>query len=581
VRMIVLSILTCGFLAAQDNPVPAVPAEQAPGPPTVSLDIPPLSPPDLDSPYASPRDAARHRFQATLAELQSSRNLKAALQGFADAFSTDRAYAAAAFNLGVVAAIAGKWEDALAALQEAARIDPGGLGKTAAPQIERLRLICSLEATADGQRRRRYDEALYPVLANLAKLQPGDAMAALADVGRIDSRRWEAPALIAGLNGNGRTYDVAARFLEISVANATDAGIKSRLEHARQAAERELRYTAARATADAAADRAEYGKAGELYEAAWAVIPARASNGMEAASAWLLQDDTARAATLLARLRECGNPELVYSAGAMLKQLEPIEAGAKAPAAGTRDFFRDAGSTEPVHISDLLPPVDPTEMEVLARPLPKLVQDAEPVVLLSALSANAAEAAQNVSLPVLPAPRVAGENPWRELSQLQSAAAGGQPAPQTERPVETVDLSKGARNRRSLQVTSQPSGARIFIGDQAEPACQSPCTIQAATGSYTIRVSLAGYLEKTQQVRIPGDGSELQVPLQLIRGNLIVETSVPATLKVNGTAIANPAPIELSLLPGLYRIGADFGSATRERLIAIKPGAHLRLTLRP
>jgi len=503
VRMIVSSILTCGLLAAQDNPVPAIPAEQTPGPATVTLDVPPLSPPDLDSPYASPRDAARHRFQATLAELQTSRNMKAALQGFADAFSIDRSYAAAAFNLAVVAAVAGKWEDALAALQEAARMDPGGIGKTAAPQIERLRLICSLEATPDGQRRRRYDEALYPLLANLPKLQPDDAMAALAEVGQIDSKRWEAPALIAALNG--RTYDVAARFLEISVANAPNAAIRSRLESARQAAERELRYTAARATADAAADRAEYGKAGELYEAAWTVIPARASSGMEAASAWLLQDDTARASTLLARLRESGNADLVSLAVAMLKQLEPIEPAARAPATGAREFFHDAGSTEPVHISDLVPPVDPTEMEMLARPLPKLVQDAEPVVLLAALSANPAEAAQSASLPVLPAPRVAGENPWRELSQLAITAAGAQPAPQPEQ----------------------------------------------------------------------------LVPLQLIRGNLVVETSVPATLKVNGTAIANQAPIELSLLPGLYRIGADFGSGTRERLITIKPAARLRLALRP
>ena len=81
------------------------------------------------SPYASPRDGARHRFQATLAELQSNRDVKAALQGFAEAFAADRTYAAAAFNLGVLAAVAEKWGDALAALEEAGRLDPTGLGK--------------------------------------------------------------------------------------------------------------------------------------------------------------------------------------------------------------------------------------------------------------------------------------------------------------------------------------------------------------------------------------------------------------------------------------------------------------------
>src|SRR5207342_1598780 len=114
------------------------------------------------------------------------RNTKAALQGFGEALILDRTYAAAAFNLGVVAAIAEKWEDALGAFEEAARLDPNGLGKTASPQIERLRLMSSLASTPDGRRTIGYDEALYPVLLKLSKLKLADAMAALAEVGRID-----------------------------------------------------------------------------------------------------------------------------------------------------------------------------------------------------------------------------------------------------------------------------------------------------------------------------------------------------------------------------------------------------------
>ena len=51
--------------------------------------------------------------------------------------------------------------------------------------------------------------------------------------------------------------------------------------------------------------------------------------------------------------------------------------------------------------------------------------------------------------------------------------------------------------------------------------------------------------------------------------------------EVNGTAIVNQAPTEISLVPGLYRVGADFGAASRERLILIKPGARLRLRFQP
>jgi hypothetical protein len=584
-------VVTCWVLSAQDVVTPtaepaavpaAVPAaEPVVTLPVVTLDVAPLAPPDLDSPYASPRDAARHRFQVTLAELQSARNIKAGLQGFAEALALDRTYAAAAFNLGILAAIAEKWEDSLSALEEASRLD-AALGRMAAPQVERLRLLRSLETTPEGRRQRSYDEALYPVLAQLPKLQPAEAMAALSEVGKIDPKRWEAPALLAGLNGNGRGYDVAAKFLEIAVANATQPAIKQKLQKALDAAQRELRYAATRAAAEASADRGEYAKAGELYENTWAVIPARASNGMEAASAWLLHDDTARAATLLVRLRESGDSEFSVSAAAMLKELEPIEPGAKAAPADARDFFHDAGTVDPVYVSDLIPAIDQSRMEVLTRPLPGLVSDQEPVVLLAALSANPAEAPQTTVLPELAAPRLAGENPWRELANLRKSPIASESAPpQQERPRESADISNGGRARRQLQVITQPSAARIFIDDSADFVCQSPCDIQTVAGTHTVRLSLPGYQEESRTVSVMTEGTEVEVALKLVRGSIVVEAPAPATLRVNGTAIASPSPVELSLQPGLYRIAVDFGSGSREREVTLKPGARLRLDLQP
>jgi tetratricopeptide (TPR) repeat protein len=574
----ILIVSLFGTLCAQD-----VPARQAMAPagpaPVVTLDIAPLAPVDLDSPYASPRDAARHRFQTTLTELRSARNIKLAMQGFGEALLIDRGYAAAAFNLGVVAAIAEKWQDALAAFEEAARLDPNSLGKAAAPQVERLRLICSLETTADGKRKRQYDEALYPVLVELPKLAPADATVALTEIGRIDPRRWEAPALFAALEGSGHGYDVAAKFLEIAVANATDPGVKLRLEKALHAAERELRYDAARASADATADKGEYEKAAELYEAAWTAIPARSSNGMQAAAAWLLHDDTSRAAGILVRLRDSGNDEFSVPAVAMLKELEPIEPGAKATSSDAGQFFRDAGPAQPVRIADLIPPVDTSSMEVLARPLPALVADQEAVVLLGALSANPSDAGQASTLPAPAAPRIAGENPWRELLQLWSAINSDSARPQ-ERPVQTADISAGAHTRL-IQVTSEPAGARVFAGTSPDSICLTPCDIQAAPGAHTLRLSLPGYEEEVKMVRVNAVKAELDVALKPIRGSVLVETSAAATLKVNDTTISNSAPVELALVPGLYRITADFGATARERTINLKPGARLHISFQP
>src|SRR5215469_5099529 len=157
-RFIFVAALTCRLILAQTD---APPVSQASAAPVITVDVAPLRPPDLDSRYASPRDAARHRFQAALAELRTTRNIRTARAGFAEALLADPTYAPAAFDLGVVAAIAKQWEDALAAFEEAGRLDPNGLGREAAPQIARLRLVNSLEATEEGKRKRQYDEALY------------------------------------------------------------------------------------------------------------------------------------------------------------------------------------------------------------------------------------------------------------------------------------------------------------------------------------------------------------------------------------------------------------------------------------
>src|SRR5450759_2857891 len=179
--------------SASGQASPAPDQQPAATAPVVTLSILPMAPPDLDSPYASPRDAARHWFQTTLANLREQHDIRGAVRGFSQALLLDRTYAAAAFNLGVLAAIDGKWEDAATALEEASRLDHAGLGAEAKPHLERSRLLALLERSAEGRRKRRYDEALYGLLPVLPNMAPSDAAASLVLVGRIDPARWEAP----------------------------------------------------------------------------------------------------------------------------------------------------------------------------------------------------------------------------------------------------------------------------------------------------------------------------------------------------------------------------------------------------
>src|SRR5579864_98633 len=96
-------VLSAAAVAQVDQQPPATPSPASDEPLVISTA--PLAPPDLDSPYASPRDAARQWFQTTLANLVEQRDTRAAIRGFAQAFLVDRTYGEAAFNIGVIAAI--------------------------------------------------------------------------------------------------------------------------------------------------------------------------------------------------------------------------------------------------------------------------------------------------------------------------------------------------------------------------------------------------------------------------------------------------------------------------------------------
>jgi hypothetical protein len=567
-KTVILTVFLCAGAAAQtETASPATPA-------AVNVTVAPLAPADLESPYASPRDAARHWLQATLAGLREQHDIRAALRGFAQAYLLDRTYAPAVFNLGVMAAVAEKWDDAAGAFAEADRLDPQGLGAAARPQLERAKLLAQLDKSPEGRCKRRYDEALLGLLPVLPRLSPGDTLSALAQLGRIDPARWEAPAMLAALADRGAGYASAAKFLELAAAHAGDPAVKRRLLAAQAAATREVRYATARVSGESASEQGKYAEAAQFYESAWAAIPARSANAMDAASAHLLNDDTARAATLLVKLSSQNADRLAPLASAMLKELAAIEPAAKSGAADITEFFRDRGSDQPPRMSEMLPPIDKSPLEIYGRALPRLVEDAEPVVLLASLSADPA-GGPAAAMPLLSAAAVAGDHPWAELAPLlQKATLDPSNAP--ARPMQAADLAHDAGTRRLLQVSSSPAGARIFLSTGPDAVCETPCSIQVLKGNYTVRLSLPGYTDAEEQVLIGTADREVLLALQPVRGSVIVESASPVAITVNGQQVAT-SPAELSFAPGLYRIGAG----TSERTITVKPGARLRLQFKP
>src|SRR5262249_36531366 len=150
-------------------------------------------------------------------------------------------------------------------------------------------------------------------------------------------------------------------------------------------------------------------------------------------------------------------------------------------------------------------------------------------------------------------------------------------APQSDRPMGTRDISPAAKVHRAIQVTSQPAGARIFNGDDAEAACETPCTLQAGPGTYKLQLHFPGYAPDTREVQVAAKNVEIDVPMSIVRGSVIVEAPPDATLKVDGSPVPNPLPVELSLLPGLHRITVEKVGVVQERIVNLKPEARLRL----
>jgi len=98
----------------------------------------------------------------------------------------------------------------------------------------------------------------------------------------------------------------------------------------------------------------------------------------------------------------------------------------------------------------------------------------------------------------------------------------------------------------------------------------------AAAGTYKLSLSLAGYRSEDREVQVAAKPVDLDVPLAQIRGNVVIDAPAGSALKVNGTPVPNPAPVELALLPGLHRISVETGGAVRERTINVKPEARLQ-----
>ena len=110
-----------------------------------------------------------------------------------------------------------------------------------------------------------------------------------------------------------------------------------------------------------------------------------------------------------------------------------------------------------------------------------------------------------------------------------------------------------------ISLSSRPPGATAMIDGDSAVSCTTPCSLEAAPGTHTVSVSLAGHPTMRRTVQVAGAPLTLEPVEFVAQGGTVMLTSVPsgAAVFVNGERTAFTTPAQLSLTPGNYRIGVE------------------------
>ncbi len=153
-------------------------------------------------------------------------------------------------------------------------------------------------------------------------------------------------------------------------------------------------------------------------------------------------------------------------------------------------------------------------------------------------------------------------------------------APVKNQPTEIVRIP--IPRNQDLWVTTNPPGAKATLDDDLAQSCQTPCMLRGSTGVHRLTVSQAGYENESREVRI-GD-TAMDVPSISLRrpsGTLMLSTDPPgASVRINGRAIPEITPAQITLPPGAYAVTVEKGGRSQTQRIELRESPiYLRIPL--
>ncbi len=154
--------------------------------------------------------------------------------------------------------------------------------------------------------------------------------------------------------------------------------------------------------------------------------------------------------------------------------------------------------------------------------------------------------------------------------------------PARSEPAPTPLVRPARTDTTTVQIVTDPAGARVVVDDDSTTSCNSPCMLQLSSGRHTLRADAAGY-QTARRIFSTPEQSDLYLGLDRAIGTLTVSSNPPgASIMLNGKELREKTPAVLTLPPGTYHVEIvrDGRSVAKDVTLATGEMHSLDLTLR-
>ncbi len=182
--------------------------------------------------------------------------------------------------------------------------------------------------------------------------------------------------------------------------------------------------------------------------------------------------------------------------------------------------------------------------------------------------------------PVSPAPGEPAQSPEKSTVPETTPATG---SAQSALPKTSPSPARALRNKpedrvaigpltASVDLVSEPPGARIVIDNRRDTICTAPCTMSLSSGRHTLSAQMSGYGTAQRIFNVPDDRSVV-VALGQQAGTLLL-TSVPSgsMIMIDGKPYGH-TPATVHLAPGSHKLQLRNGARTHEETLEIEADA--------